>query len=160
VLRAPELDAGLQLGSHRSRVEGQNHLPQPAAHTSLDAAQDTVGLLGFERTLPGHVQLFFDKYSKVLLVRAALKPFSTQTVFVPAIGLTQVQDLALGLVEVYEVHTGPSLKPVKVALDGIPSLRRVDRTTQLGIVGKLVKDALNPTVHFTNKDVKEHQSQY
>jgi len=47
VLRAPELDAGLQVGSHQSRVEGQNHLPRPAGHTSLDAAQDAVGKNGF-----------------------------------------------------------------------------------------------------------------
>ncbi|KAJ7396547.1 Adhesion G-protein coupled receptor G2 [Pitangus sulphuratus] len=31
----------------------------------------------------------------------------------------------------------PILKPVKVPLDGIPSLRCVDHTTQLGVVGKL-----------------------
>jgi len=43
VLGAPELDAALQVGSHESRVEGQNHLPRPAGHTSLDATQDTVG---------------------------------------------------------------------------------------------------------------------
>jgi len=43
---APELDAGLQIGSHESGVKGQNHLPQPAGHASLDAAQDTVGPLG------------------------------------------------------------------------------------------------------------------
>jgi len=56
MLGAPELDAGLQVGSHESRVKGQNHLPQPAAHASLDAAQDTVGLLGCKHTLPAHVE--------------------------------------------------------------------------------------------------------
>jgi len=45
VLRAPELDTRLQVGSHQSRVEGQNHLPQPACQAAFDAAQDTVGLL-------------------------------------------------------------------------------------------------------------------
>ncbi|KAK4816284.1 hypothetical protein QYF61_014582 [Mycteria americana] len=62
VLRTPELDAVLQVESHQSGVEGQNHFPQPAGHTSLDAAQDTVGLLGCERTLPAHVQLFIHQY--------------------------------------------------------------------------------------------------
>jgi len=51
VLGAPERDTGLQVGSHQSRAEGQNHLPRPAGHTAFDAAQDTVGLLGFKRTL-------------------------------------------------------------------------------------------------------------
>jgi len=36
VLRAPELDAGLQVGSHQSRAEGQNPLPQPAGHAAID----------------------------------------------------------------------------------------------------------------------------
>jgi len=44
--RAPDLDAGLQAGSHQSRAEGQNHFPRPAGHPAVDAAQDTVGLLG------------------------------------------------------------------------------------------------------------------
>lgn len=40
VLKNPELDAALQLGSQEGRVEGQNPLPQPATHAALDAAQD------------------------------------------------------------------------------------------------------------------------
>jgi len=57
VLRAPELDAGLQVGSHQSGVEGQNPLPQPAGHTSLDAVRDMAGLLDCENTLLGPVEL-------------------------------------------------------------------------------------------------------
>jgi len=40
VLRVPELDAGLTVGSHQSGVEGQKPLPGPAGHTAFDAAQD------------------------------------------------------------------------------------------------------------------------
>ena len=50
VLRTPELNAVLQVRSHQSRVEGQNHLSRPAGHASPDAAQDTVGPLGCQRT--------------------------------------------------------------------------------------------------------------
>jgi len=46
MLGAPELDAGLQVGSQESGIKGQNHLPHPAGHTSLDAVQGTVGFLG------------------------------------------------------------------------------------------------------------------
>jgi len=46
------------------------------------------------------------------------------------IALTQVQNLALGFVELHEVCTGPSLKLVKVPLDGIPSHQCVNHTTQ------------------------------
>ena len=41
-----------------------------------------------------------------------------QPISVLGIALTHGQDLALGLVELQEVWTGPSLKPVKVPLDG------------------------------------------
>ena len=44
--------------SHRSRVEGPNHLPRPAGHTAFDAAQDTVGFPGCKHTLLTHVQFF------------------------------------------------------------------------------------------------------
>ncbi|KAK4831319.1 hypothetical protein QYF61_016808 [Mycteria americana] len=74
-----------------------------------------------------------------------------EPVFVLGIALTHVQVLALGLVELPEVCTGPPLKPVKVPLDGIPSLQCVDCTTQLGVIGKLAEGALNPTVHVTDK---------
>jgi len=53
-LSAPELDAGLQVGS-QSGAEGQNSLPCPAGHAAVDAAQGMVGLLGCENTLVVHV---------------------------------------------------------------------------------------------------------
>jgi len=82
VLRAPELDAGLQVESHQNRAEGQNHIPLPAGHASLDAAQDTAVFLDCKCTLPGHVELLSTSNPQVLLLRAALNPFSVQPVFV------------------------------------------------------------------------------
>jgi len=58
VLGAPELDAGLQMVSHQSGAEEQNPLPQPVGHAAFDAAQDAVGLLGCEHTLPDARKLF------------------------------------------------------------------------------------------------------
>ncbi|KAK4819021.1 hypothetical protein QYF61_024137 [Mycteria americana] len=150
VLRTPELDAVLQVGSHQSRVEGQNHLPQPAGHASFDAAQDMVGLLGCEHTLLAHVQLFIHQYPQVLFCRAALNPFIPHP----------VQDLALGLVEPHEVHMGPLLQLVQVPLDGILSLRHVNHTTQLSVVCKLAEGALDPAVYVIDEDIKQYQSQY
>jgi len=57
LLGATELDAGLQVGSHQSGVEGRNHFPQPVGHAAFDAAQDTVGLLGCKCMLSAHAQL-------------------------------------------------------------------------------------------------------
>ena len=106
------------------------------------------------------LSFLYNQWPQVLLLRSAFNPFSAQPVFVLGITLTPVQDLALGLVELHEACMGPPLKPVKVPLDGIPSLQHVDRTTQLGVIGKLAEGALNPTVHVANKDVKQHQPQY
>jgi len=77
--------------SHQSRVEGQNPLPRPAGHASLDAAQDMVGLLGCEHTLVGHPELLVYQQPQVLLLRA-VNSFSAQTVL--RVAPTRVQDLA------------------------------------------------------------------
>jgi len=84
-----------------------------------------------------------NQYPHILFLRAALNPSFAQPVFVLGIAPTQVQDLALGLVELHEVHTGPPLKPVRVPLDGMPSLQRVDHTTHLGVISKFAEGALN-----------------
>lgn len=44
MLGGPKMDATLQVGSHESGVEVENHIPQPSGHTSCDVAQDMVGL--------------------------------------------------------------------------------------------------------------------
>ncbi|PKU42690.1 rna-directed dna polymerase from mobile element jockey-like [Limosa lapponica baueri] len=127
-----------------------------------DATQDAAGFLCCKCTLPAHVELLIHQHPQVLLLRAALNLFSSQPVFVSGIALTQVQDPALGLVELHEVHTGPPLQPVQVPLDGIPSLQSVDRTT-LGVIRKLAESTLSrgiDTVHITNNDVKQQWSQY
>ncbi|KAK4808976.1 hypothetical protein QYF61_015210 [Mycteria americana] len=80
--------------------------------------------------------------------------FIPWSVLILGIALTQVQDLALRIVEVHEVCMGPLLKPVKVALDGIPSLLRINCTTELGVICKLAEGALNPTIYITDEDTK------
>jgi len=143
VLWAPELDAGLHVGSHQSGVKGQKPLPRPAGHVSLDAAQDMVGLLGCECTLVAHIKLFIQQYPQVLLSRTALNHIIPQPVLIVGVALTQMQDLALGLVEHHEVLTGPLPEFVQVPLDGIPSFWCVTCTTQLGVICKLPEGALN-----------------
>ncbi|KAK4810205.1 hypothetical protein QYF61_011799 [Mycteria americana] len=144
VLRAPELDAVLQVGSHQSRVEGQNPLPRPAGHAAVDAAQDTVGLLGCERALWAHVQLFIHQHPQVLFRRAALDHTIPQPVLKPRIAPTQVQDPALGLVEPHEVHTGPLLQLVQVP--------------QLGVICKLAEGALILAVNVIDENIEQHWS--
>jgi len=57
-------------------------------------------------------------------------------------------------------RTRLALWAVKVPLDGIPSVQCVSRTTQLVVVGRHAEDALNPSVHVTDKDIKQHWSPY
>jgi len=80
--------------------------------------------------------------------------------YVLGIALAHVQDLALGHVALHEVRTGAPLKPIKVPLNGIPSIQRADHATQLGLVSKLAEGALNPTVNVTDKDAEQCWSQY
>lgn len=43
MLGAPGLDTVLQVGFHKSRLEGQNQLPHPPGHAAFDAALGMVG---------------------------------------------------------------------------------------------------------------------
>ncbi|KAK4811900.1 LOW QUALITY PROTEIN: hypothetical protein QYF61_014933 [Mycteria americana] len=132
VLRAPELDAVLQ---------------------------DTVGLLGCERTLLAHVQLSVHQYPQVLFHRAALDHIMPQPVLKPRIAPTQVT-LHLALFEPHEVHTGPLLQLVQVPLDDIPSFWCVNCTTQLGVICKLAEGALDLAVNVIDENMEQHWSQY
>ena len=81
---APALSCaqGSRAGCRSPRVVLQNPLPHPAGHTAGDAAQDIVVLLGCECTLLDHDELLINQHPQVLLLRAALKAFSAQPVFV------------------------------------------------------------------------------
>ncbi|KAJ7400302.1 hypothetical protein BTVI_106587 [Pitangus sulphuratus] len=79
-------------------------------------------------------------------LRSAFNLLSPQPVLMPEIALSQVKDFSLDLVEPHEFHMGSLLELVQVSLDGIPSLRQVNCTTQLGVVYSLAQTALDPTV--------------
>ncbi|KAK4826482.1 hypothetical protein QYF61_009478 [Mycteria americana] len=147
VLRAPELEAALQVGSHQSRAEEQNHLPQPAGHASFDAAQDIVGCLGCECTLSAHVQLFIHQYPQSL------------SSGLPSITSSPSLTLHLALLNLMRFTGAHFLSLSRSLLDDILSLRRVNRTTQLGVIWKLAEGALNPTVYVIDEDIKQYWSQ-
>jgi len=87
-------DPELQVGSHESRAEGDNHFPPPAGHAAFDAAQDMVGFLGWKHTLLAQVEILIIQHRQVLLLKAALNLFSVQTVVVLGTVPAQVQNLA------------------------------------------------------------------
>lgn len=71
--------------------------------SSLDAAMDAVGLLGWGCTLLAHVQCFIHQNTQVILHRDALNPFFPQRLLILEVALTLVQDLVLGFVEPRDV---------------------------------------------------------
>jgi len=76
-------------------------------------------------------------------------PSSPQPVLAGGFALIQVWDLALGLVEPHEVHTGPLLHLVQISLDNIPSFWCFSCTTQLGAICKLAEGALDLAVYMS-----------
>jgi len=148
------------VGSHQSRVEGQNPLPRPAGHAAFDAAQDTVHFLGCKCTFLGHAEHLINQHPQVFLNRAALNPFIPQPVSVLGIASTLVQNLHLTLLNFMRFAQAHLSSLVKVPLDGILSLQHIDHTTHLGVIVKLAEGAPNPTVHVTNEDAKQCRSQY
>jgi len=107
-----------------------------------------------------HVQLFIHQYPKVLLGRASLNLFVPQPVLIAGVALTQMQDLARGLVKPHEVHTHLLLQLVQVPLDVIPSFWCANCITQLGVICKLAEGALDLTVYVIAEDIKQYWSQY
>lgn len=63
MLQVPELNAALQVWSHKSGVE--NRLPWHASKIYFHAAQDTTGFLGCKGTLLAHVQFAIRQNSQV-----------------------------------------------------------------------------------------------
>ena len=49
--------------------------------------------------------------------------------------------------------------PVQVLLDDIPSFCHFNCTSQLDVISKLAKGALDPTAYVVDKDVEQQQSQ-
>ena len=89
-----------------------------------------------------------------------LNPIVLQLALIVGVATTHVRDLSLGFVEPHDVHLGPLLQPVQVYLDDIPSLRCVDCTPQLGVIGILAEGSLDPAVSVIDEDIKEYQSQH
>jgi len=80
-------------------LQPSHHLRALLWTRSVDAAQDSVGLLGCQCTLLVHVQIFISQDPQVLLSSATLKEFFSRSVHVSGTALTQVPRLARDLVK-------------------------------------------------------------
>ncbi|KAK4831669.1 hypothetical protein QYF61_018636 [Mycteria americana] len=111
-------------------------------------------------TLLAHIQLAINQHPQVLFCQAAFQPLFPGTVALQGVVVTQVQDLALGLVEPHTIGLGPLIHPVQVPLQSLPTLKQINTPAQLGVICKLTEGALDPLVQIIDKDVKQNWPQH
>lgn len=121
----------------------QRGTSSPCCHPSVDAAQDTVGLLGCKCTLLAHVQLFTHQDPQVLFHRSALKEFFSQSVLISGID-------SLG-----------SHRPTFQACPGPSDWHHFLLWYQLHHSAwcKPIESALDPIIYIIVKDIKKYSSQ-
>ncbi|GAB0204449.1 hypothetical protein GRJ2_002910500 [Grus japonensis] len=151
VLRGPELNTGLEVRPHQCPVQGHDHIPTPAGHTIPDTSQDAGGLLGHLGTLLAHIQLAVSQHPQVLFCQAAFQPLFPKPVALHGVVVTQVQDLALSLVESHTIGLGPLIQPVQIPLQSLPALKQINAPAQLGVVCKFTEGALDPLIQIIDK---------
>ncbi|KAK4831163.1 hypothetical protein QYF61_015633 [Mycteria americana] len=130
VVGGPKLNTVFEVRPHQCRVQGHNHFPSPAGHAIFDTSQDAIGLLGRLGTLLAHIQAAVNKHPQVLFCLAAFQPLFPKPVALHGVVVTQVQDLALGLVEPHTIGPSPSIQPVQVPLQSLPTLQQINTPTQ------------------------------
>jgi len=94
---------------HQCSTEWDSHLPGPPSYGVLDAPQDTVGSSGCQGTLLTHIQLAIDPTPHISFCGAVLQPLISQFVCITSITLSQVQNMALALVQFHTVGDCPAL---------------------------------------------------
>ncbi|KAK4826425.1 hypothetical protein QYF61_008958 [Mycteria americana] len=156
VVRGPKLNTVFEMQPHQCRGQGDNHFPSPAGHTISDTSQDAVGLLSHLDTLLAHIQLAIDQYPQVLFLQAAFQPLFPKPVALYGVAVTQVQDLALGLVKPHTIGPSPSIQPVQIPLQSLLTLKQINTPAQLGVICKLTEGALGPLVQIIDKDIKQN----
>ncbi|KAK4828566.1 hypothetical protein QYF61_027656 [Mycteria americana] len=101
-----------------------------------------------------------NQHPQVLLYQAAFQPLFPKPVALHGVAVAQVQDLALGLVKPHTIHPSPSIQPVQVPLQSLPTLQQINTPTQLGVICKLTEGALDPFVQIIDKNIKQNWSQH
>ncbi|KAK4818866.1 hypothetical protein QYF61_020085 [Mycteria americana] len=74
--------------------------------------------------------------------------------------VAQVQNLALSLVESHTIGLSPSIQPIQIPLQSLPTLQQINTPAQLGVICKLTEGALNPFVQIIDKDIKQNWPQH
>ncbi|KAK4825444.1 hypothetical protein QYF61_027474 [Mycteria americana] len=139
VVGGPKLNTEFEVRPHQCRVQGHDHFPGPAGHAIFDTSQDAIGFLDHLGTLLAHVQAAVNQHPQVLFRWAAFQPLFPKPVALHGVAVAQVQDLALGLAEPHTTGLGPSIQPVQVPLQSLPTLEQINTPAQLGVLCKLTE---------------------
>ncbi|KAK4823743.1 hypothetical protein QYF61_006012 [Mycteria americana] len=150
VVKGPKLNTVFEVRPHQCRVQGHDHFSGPASHTISDISQDAIGILGHLGTLLAHIQVAVNQNTQVLLCWAAFQPLFLKPVALHGVVVTQVQDLALGLVEPHTIGLSPLIQPVQIPLQSLPTLKQINTPAQLGVVCKLTEETSYNTQHSGN----------
>ncbi|KAJ7395171.1 integral membrane protein dgcr2 idd [Pitangus sulphuratus] len=108
----------------------------------------------------GSCSVAVDQHHQVFFQGTAFKTLFPQPVSLNGVVVTQEWDLAVHLVEPHVVSLIPSIQPVQIPLQSLPTLQQINCPNQLGVICKLTEDALNPFVQIIDKDIKQDWSQY
>ncbi|KAK4817040.1 hypothetical protein QYF61_026166 [Mycteria americana] len=160
VVRGPKLNTVFEVRPHQCRVQGNYHCPSPDGHSISDTSQDALGLLGHLGTLLAHIQPAVNQHPQVLFCQAAFQPLFPQPVALHGVAVAQVQDLALSLVEPHTIGPSPSIQPVQVPLQSLPTLKQINTPAQLGVICKLTEGALDPLIQIIDRDIKQNWPQH
>lgn len=104
-----------------------------------------------QKHLVGSYSAFVPPNPQVLLCRTAAQPLIHPYMFVHVVILYQLQDLVLVLGESHPVDCGPFLRSIQVILESSSTHLSVCISTQLGVVSKFAKKALNAIIHLFNE---------
>ncbi|KAK4818185.1 hypothetical protein QYF61_007823 [Mycteria americana] len=146
ILRCPSLDM-------------RQHINVSLVVSGPDTSQDAIGFLGHLGTLLAHVQPAVNQHPQVLCW-AAFQPLFPKPVVLHGVVVAQVQDLTLRLVEPHTVGPSPSIQPVQVPLQSLPTLKQINTPAQLGVICKLTERALNPFIQIIDKDIEQNWPQH
>lgn len=69
--------------------------------------------------------------------------------------MNQVQHLAFSLVECCITGCSPSMQPIQILLQSLPTLKQISGLTQLSVIWKLDEDALNSLTNVTDKVIEQ-----
>ncbi|KAK4817086.1 hypothetical protein QYF61_027917 [Mycteria americana] len=91
---------------------------------------------------------------------AAFQPLFPKPVALHGVVVTQVQDPTLGLVESYTTDLSPSIQPVQIPLQSLPTFKQINTPAQFGVICKLTEGALEPLIQIIDKDIKQSWPQH